>query len=431
MTHHNLLSKGSSVIVGVSGGADSVALLHLLHMSEYKCIVAHCNFHLRGEESNRDEQFVIDLSKRWNLPIEIASFDTTAVAAQRKISIEMAARDLRYEWFESLRNKHQTEAIAVGHHRDDNVETVLLNLSRGTGIRGLSGILPKNGYIIRPMLAISREEIEKYLIDHHLEHITDSSNAENYYLRNKIRNELIPILEQLNPSVREAIERTAENLHQVEEIYFAEIEKQRQKLLCSSGDLFTININELKHHPQSNTILYELLHPFGFNSTVCQSITESLIGISGKQFFSENYLVTKDRESLIISRQKPLSLDEYFIHEHEHEISLPVKMKIETVDKRNFELSTNKNCAQLDASKITFPLTLRRWQQGDSFQPLGLNGKKKVSDLFTDLKYSMIQKQEAWLLCSNHQIVWIVGERIDHRFRVTDKSTNVLLLTIK
>lgn len=431
IAHHNLLSKDTKVVVGVSGGADSVALLHLLHMCGYTCIVAHCNFNLREDESDRDEQFVAELAKRWNLPFESISFDTEKTAAERKISIEMAARELRYEWFESLRKKHHAEAIAVGHHRDDNVETVLLNLIRGTGIRGLSGILPKNGHIVRPLLAISREEIDSYLKAHNLEHITDSTNAENYYLRNKIRNELIPMLSQFNPSVREAIERTAENLHQVEEIYFAEIGKQRQRLLKQSDNIFTININELKQHPQSITILYELLHPFGFNTSTCQSITESLSGISGKRFYSNEYQLLKDRDVLIISKQTATSGDRFMITEQENTISSPFVMTIESIEKTDFQLSNNKNCAQLDASGISFPLTLRRWQQGDIFQPLGLNGKKKVSDLFTDLKYSVLQKEEAWILCSNDRIIWVVGERIDHRYRVTEKTGKILVLTIK
>lgn len=430
ISHHELLSKGAKVIVGVSGGADSVALLHLLHMTRHECIVAHCNFHLRDVESDRDQAFVIELAQRWNMKLEVISFDTTAFAEKNRLSIEMAARQLRYEWFEQIRQKHDAEAIAVGHHRDDNVETVLLNLIRGTGIRGLSGILPKNGKIIRPMLAMKREEIDRYLVDHQLDHITDSSNLECFYLRNRIRLELIPLMEQFNPSVREAIERTSENLHQVEEIYFGEIERMRSQLVSLKGEILSIDIKQLKKYPQANTLLFELLHPYGFNRATCDALFDALEGISGKKFYAEQYMAIKERNEIILSPLKESKEMEYQISDEYSFIHFPIHLRISHQPSAGFELSKEKNCAQLDADKINFPLTLRKWRQGDTFHPLGLKGKKKISDLFTDLKYSQIQKEEAWLLCSNDQILWIVGERIDHRFRVTDATKKVIIFTI-
>ncbi|MDD2797046.1 MAG: tRNA lysidine(34) synthetase TilS [Bacteroidales bacterium] len=430
ISKHQLLTNAAKVIVGVSGGADSVALLHFLWNAGYACVAAHCNFQLREEESNRDEQFVREFCKKWNIPLEVIAFDTKQVATQRKISIEMAARDLRYEWFEELRIKHEAESIAVAHHRDDNVETFLLNVIRGTGIRGLSGMAPKNGNIVRPFLDVDREEIDAYLAINSLNFVDDSSNFETIYLRNKIRLELLPWMEKINPSVKDAINRTSKNLNDVEQIYLSEIETQRHQLIREKEDAIHISIPKLKGFAQTSTLLFELLQPYGFNRIVCDDIFESLDGISGKKFFSPNFVLVKDREELIIKQISKSEGEEYFISAEKTNIDSPISLKLNHVSLNDFTLTKSKDFAYFDAEKVKFPLSLRHWEEGDWFIPFGMKGKQKVSDYFSDHKFNLHQKEAIWLLCSDTNIIWIVGERSDNRFRIDENTTEVLVVKL-
>ncbi|MFZ4456024.1 MAG: tRNA lysidine(34) synthetase TilS [Bacteroidales bacterium] len=425
ISKHQLLTNASKVIVGVSGGADSVALLHYLHTNGYKCVGAHCNFHLRGEESNRDEKFVHEFCQKFQIPLEIINFDTEQIANAKKISIEMAARELRYNWFEQLRILHSADDICVAHHRDDSVETLLLNLIRGTGIRGLTGIVPRNGHIIRPFLCVNRNEIEEYITQHELPFVTDGTNAETIYLRNKIRLEILPKLEEINPSVRETIERTSDNLRSVEQIYLAEIEKQRAEVVTETENKTLISIDKLLSFSEPSTLLFELLQPYGFNRSVCEEVFASLRGISGKTFHSTEYILVKDRGELIIKKKEENSSVEYFITTNESAINQPINLTFQIVELADLSIDKNKNMAYFDFDKLEFPLKLRRWQQSDWFVPFGMNGKKKLSDYFTDHKYNLHQKEEAWLLFSSDDIIWIVGERSDNRFRISDQTKRV------
>lgn len=420
---NGLLAGGEKIIVGVSGGADSVALLDILHSFGLECVVAHCNFHLRGEESNRDAFFVEELCKKYNLKYERIDFDTEAYAAINSVSIEMAARELRYNWFEQLRVIHMADKIAVAHHRDDSVETILLNLVRGTGIRGLTGIVPVNGYVIRPLLCVSRDEIIEYLKDRRMSFVDDSTNNEDMYARNKIRLNVIPMLEAINPSAKESINKTAEHLTQVANIYYMYMAQVKANIFADNK----INISMLVQYLEPEAILFELLSPYGFNSATVRQIFESVISQSGKIFYSETHELLKDRGYLILKKKDSLKIERYNIHKDETTISRPIHLKIERAPV-NGDLSIEKNpdIIYIDADKLTYPLTLRKWKQGDWFMPFGMKGKKKVSDYFSDNKFSLFDKEAAWLLCSGDDIVWIVGHRADERFRVTDKTTEIV-----
>lgn len=424
---NQLLIDNSKVIVGVSGGADSVALLDILYSLKYECIVAHCNFHLRGEESNRDAFFVEELCAKYNLKYERIDFDTEAYAELNSISIEMAARDLRYNWFEQLRVIHLADRIAVAHHKDDSTETILLNLIRGTGIRGLTGINGQNEYIIRPLLCLNRSEILDYLGERKLSYVDDSTNSEDLYTRNKIRLNVIPLLETINPSVKESINRTAEHLRQVETIYNFYIAQVRNDILKDDS----IDIKKLIQYIEPEAILYELLAPYKFNSATVRQIFESLISQPGKIFYSDTYKLIRDRDYFILKKKKNLSVDSFTIHQNDSTIAYPISMKIDTIAySEDFAIEKDKNILYVDKSKISYPLTIRRWKQGDWFVPFGMKGKKKLSDYFSDQKYSIFKKEEAWLLCSGNDIVWIIGERSDNRFKVDSTTSEIIKIHV-
>jgi len=420
----------AKLIVGVSGGADSVALLHLLRESGIACVAAHCNFHLRGEESDRDEQFVRKLCKEWNIALEVKQFDTTRIAKEQKKSIEMAARDLRYSWFEELRMSYQADDIAVAHHSDDAVETLILNLLRGTGIRGLSGMSLRNGHIIRPLVESTRSEIEKYLNNRKIEYVNDSSNSESVYTRNKIRLELLPLMEQINPSVRQSLLQTAGRLLETEKVYLSAIEKQKEEVLSFVNETGYISIEKLKKMVSTSALLFEILNPYGFNSATIESIAQSLDSISGKHFLSSEYRVIKDRDQLIITPIPQKETREITIDSPVGKTETSPQLSFRIEDIEGFKFSKEKNIACFDAGKVTFPLTLRPVKQGDSFVPFGMRGRKKLSDYFSDNKYSLLDKEQALVLCCGNDIIWLLGERSDNRYRVDEKTRQILVVEV-
>ena len=422
---HNLLCPNDTVIVGVSGGADSVALLHILVKLSYSCIAAHCNFHLRGDESDRDEVFARQVAKSLHIPYYNKNFDTTGYAEQQHISIEMAARELRYEWFEELRIKHGAQAVAVAHHQDDSVETVLLNLIRGTGIRGLTGIRPERDSLIRPLLATTRQEILDWLHQQNITYCIDSSNLSDEYTRNFIRLHILPMLERLNPSVKEAIVRTAGHLSEVEAIYTDCIAKERNRLM---DEQHRINISGLMQSAAPQTVLYELLKPFGFTRLSTDSVYHSLSGESGKIFYApaSNYQLVKDRDFLLLTT-KQAKPDAVYAIQANDSIEAPILLRTQKIEKSpDFRIEKNKSAAAFDFDKLTFPLTLRTWKKGDWFVPFGMKGRKKLSDYFSDHKFDRNRKDRTWLLCSGFDIIWIVGERTDERYKI-DQSTKYML----
>jgi tRNA(Ile)-lysidine synthase len=423
------LSTETPVIVGFSGGSDSVALLHILHNSGYRCIAAHCNFHLRGEESMRDEIFARAFAETLQIPFEKIDFDTLRHALEHKISVEMAARELRYAWFETLRIKHQAEAIAVAHHRDDKVETVLLNLIRGTGIRGLTGMKEQAGHIVRPLLNAGKKEILEYIRENRLEYVTDSSNLSPEYTRNKIRLEVMPLLQAINPSAVEAIERTALHLSQVDKVYEDAVGKAKSSVISDGGNgEKRIDILKVQAFPSPEALLHEILSGYGFNPSVIRDIGDVLTGQSGKQFFSITHKLVKDRDFLIL---KPVNDagdtgNGFTIPEDAGTVTYPVSLKMETVRYTSgFRFDPDKSVACFDKDKLRFPLYLRKWRAGDMFVPFGTKGKQKIAKYFKDHLYSQFQKEASWLLCSGDDIIWIVGERTDNRYRVEETTQTV------
>lgn len=405
-----LFQETDKLLVALSGGADSVALLRVLLELGYPCEAAHCNFHLRGEESDRDERFVRDLCQRFNITLHVANFQTEKIAEEKHISIEMAARELRYEWFEKLRLEIGAAYICVAHHRDDSVETFLLNLLRGTGIQGLRGIKPKNGHIVRPLLEVTREEITDYLQHLSQDYVTDSTNLQTEYQRNKVRLELLPLMQAINPAASDRIAQTANYLNDAFLYYERGIQEGKERVLTPEG----ISIAALKREPSPACLLHEILSPLGFNSAQEAEILQSIDAQSGKTFMAEKYQVVKDRDMLLISRLEAPA-----------EPHLSYEEKLRTPE---FVIPKDKHTACLDADKITAPLTLRLTQTGDAFIPFGMKGRKLVSDYLTDRKFSLVQKQRQWVLCAGDDILWLVGERIDHRYRVTEQTRNLLLI---
>lgn len=413
INHLRLFSVEDKVLVALSGGADSVALLRLLLSAGYSCEAAHCNFRLRGKESDRDEEFVRRLCREQQVELHVTHFDTEKIAEERHISIEMAARELRYDWFEELRKERRTAVTAVAHHRDDSVETILLNLIRGTGINGLLGIRPKNGFIVRPLLCMDRAEVVDYLKSIGQEYVTDSTNLQDDYTRNKIRLNLLPAMQEINPSVKESILATAEHLTDAAAIYKKGIEEGKLRVSVPQG----IRIEALKREPAPETLLFEILHPLGFNAARVKDIYRAIDGQPGKVFTANGYRVLKDRDLLWMEESKELT---------------PPRLQMEELPYTpDFIIPRDKDTACLDADKLRAPLTLRLWRQGDSFVPFGMKGTKKVSDYLTDRKFSRLRKERQWVLCCGEDIAWLVGERTDNRFRVEEETKRVVVIRVR
>lgn len=413
INHLRLFSVEDKVLVALSGGADSVALLRLLLSAGYSCEAAHCNFRLRGKESDRDEEFVRRLCREQQVELHVTHFDTEKIAEERHISIEMAARELRYDWFEELRKERRTAVTAVAHHRDDSVETILLNLIRGTGINGLLGIRPKNGFIVRPLLCMDRAEVVDYLKSIGQEYVTDSTNLQDDYTRNKIRLNLLPAMQEINPSVKESILATAEHLADAAAIYKKGIEEGKLRVSVPQG----IRIEALKREPAPETLLFEILHPLGFNAARVKDIYRAIDGQPGKVFTANGYRVLKDRDLLWMEESKELT---------------PPRLQMEELPYTpDFIIPRDKDTARLDADKLRAPLTLRLWRQGDSFVPFGMKGTKKVSDYLTDRKFSRLRKERQWVLCCGEDIAWLVGERTDNRFRVEEETKRVVVIRVR
>lgn len=428
---NELFPPNATIIVGVSGGADSVALLDVLYKLNYSCVVAHCNFHLRGDESMRDEYFVESLVEKYKLPYEKIDFDTIQWAHKKSISIEMAARELRYTWFAQLSEKYHTDYIAVAHHSDDNIETVLLNLTRGTGILGLTGIAPKNGRVVRPFLDISRKDILTYLSENGLSHVDDSSNADSHYRRNKIRNEIVPLFESMNPAFRRSMRQTMEHLSEVNAVYLDYIESQKKMLCESHNDEVWINIMKLKNMPHNHCVLFEILKDFSLECFI-DDVQRTLNSISGKQFFNDDYWLVKDRDFLKIKLKKSFDNQDFdFYDEESKNENLPLKFKLTFLNEKPSSFEKDENVAYFDADKLQFPLKLRRWKDGDKFVPFGMKGTKKVSDLLIDKKLDLIQKEAIWVLCNNEEICWVVSLRSDNRYAISSKTRKILKIERK
>lgn len=409
---NSLLTPERKVLVALSGGADSVALLLILNELNYVCEAAHCNFHLRGTESDRDEEFVRQLCQEKQITLHVIHFDTAKYAADHHVSIEMAARELRYSWFEELRKTTEAQAIAVAHHADDSIETFLLNLLRGTGINGLRGIRPRNGFVVRPLLCLNRTDIIQYLKKKKQPYVTDSTNLQDEYKRNKIRLHLLPLMEEINPSVKHSLLNTATHLDEAFAIYNKGIEEAKQRVQTQEG----IQIETLLKEPSPQTILFEILHPLGFNNTQIEDIYRACTSQPGKIFESEEWCVLKDRTMLLVLKTKEIR------NERPH-----LKITEYPYD-GTFIIPREKHTACFDTNKLHGTLHLRPWQAGDTFVPFGMKGTKMVSDYLTDHKYSLLQKRHQWVLCCDENIIWLVGERADNRYRVDEHTHRVTVV---
>ena len=424
----SLCSAEDRILLAISGGIDSMVMGNLIVQLGYTVAVAHCNFSLRGEESDSDEDFVHTWADNHNLPFYSTRFNTPAYAEEHSISIQMAARDLRYEWFHTLLNKENYDRLALAHNKNDLVETFLINITRGTGIRGLTGIKPRNQDIIRPLLFATRQEILAYASLYNIRWREDSSNLTTKYTRNKIRHNIIPLFEEINPDFMQSVFDTSRRLSGVEKIFSHFIQEARDAFLLKTNDKQMIPISKVKESHAKEAILYELLKPFGFSAGTIQEILVSLDGISGKQFFSSSHRLIKDREYLIITllpadaRKKRYYLDEFQTH-----ITEPVILHIKSfLRQKDFIIPTSPYTAALDKDQITWPLILRHWQSGDYFMPLGMKGIKKLSDFFIDRKLSLDEKENIWLLTEGEQIVWILGMQMDDRYKITEETKNIL-----
>lgn len=413
---HQLLSYDGLHVVALSGGADSVALLRVLLDLGYRVEAAHCNFRLRGKESDRDEQFVKNLCQNLGVSLHLIHFETVEYANIHQVSIEMAARELRYGYFRQLREDIGAETVCVAHHRDDAVETLLMNLLRGAGIHGLTGIRPCNEYIVRPLLGVSRQEILEYLDSIGQDYVTDSSNLQPDVLRNKLRLQLIPLLEQLSPGASDNIARSAYYLSEAEKVYNSALSPLRA----------TLPISALKASPSPLCLLHESLSPYGFNRSQIDQILNGLDGGSGREFSSATHTLVIDRDQLIVELisppMKPLVIPE----PGTYRIDETAKIRIEEVGVEA-GISRHPTMATLDAATVRFPLTLRTVEPGDIFQPFGMEGKKLVSDYLTDIKLNLLAKRRQRVLVdSTGTILWLVGLRTDHRFRVTSATRRIL-----
>ena len=410
---HKLLDINELYLVALSGGADSVALLLMLHEAGYRVHAAHCNFRLRGAESDRDEVFCVSLCEKLGIELHRVHFDTLTYAELHKVSIEMAARELRYKWFEQLRVDMGAAGICVAHHRDDSVETVLMNLVRGTGLRGLCGIQPRNGFILRPLLDVSRENIEAYLAAKGQEYVTDSTNLEDDVTRNKIRLNILPLLREINPAVSENIQRTAENL--------TEAQKTLDGIVSSLRECKKLDIRELDKFSSSEYIIFEWLKNYGFNGSQTGQIMHAETGSIFTS--SAGYDLLVDRQCLIVEPSlKPLKTMQI-----PEEGKYIIGNNAFRVRKCAPYISKNSDLATLDASKTTFPLTIRRVEVGDRMVPFGMKGSKLLSDMMTDRKMTLFGKRRQLVVVDAQGIiVWAVGLRTDQRVAVTEDTTEVL-----
>ena len=431
---HHLLQDESRVVVGLSGGPDSVCLARILDKLGYEVVAAHCNFHLRGEESMRDEQFVVSLCQQmgWNLHQE--DFDTAAYARQKGISIEMAAREYRYDWFKRLKEEVSAEAIAVGHHQDDNVETLLLNLTRGTGIKGLCGMQPKNGDVVRPMLCLTRKDILTYLGDIHQTYVTDHTNLEDDFARNKVRLDVLPLLETINQGAMKNLASTQENLTEVMKVYQQAMQDAIAKCVeqKENGEIH-IDIQKLQTLPSPISLLHEVLSPLGFNKAQLKDLLSAL-NESGKIFKAGDRRVLVDRQHIIVEGNQTLNAQ------------LP-NFNFTIVPIEELHIEKDPNFAYLDADKLSISfvsqlltdnsqrstdITIRTPKEGDTFAPFGMGGKRKLlSDFLTDLKLSLFEKERQPLLIVGNEIVWVIGRRSSELYRVDETTKWVLILSLK
>ena len=443
INRYNLIAEGDKLILALSGGVDSMVLADLLLKLKVEFVAAHCNFHLRGEESDGDEKFVRDYAERNGIQCFVKHFETEKYAAEQGISIEMAARDLRYAWFEELRQQLGYDKIAVAHHADDQAETFFINLLRGAGLRGLKGMRPQNGVIIRPLLWASREQIHQYAIENQITWREDHTNAESVYLRNKIRNQLLPVFDELQPDARQGLYKSLEHLASENELYRELLKEKLEQIVVQDGEVQRLPYDALKFGivgPSTGSgtsafsfqLLFEWLRQYGFNTDQCHFIFEAMQTGIGNKYYSPTHQLVIGRNELQLSEIKPIENEERRIELGEKEITSPIHLCFTRFERdADFVIDKSSEVAQLDFDKIQFPLTLRHWRHGDRFHPFGMKGSKLLSDFFVDQKFTEAQKKNVFLLVSaDNQILWVIGHRIDDRFKITNATKSILLCSL-
>jgi len=425
LSKHCLTDASEKIVLAVSGGEDSMVMLHLFHQAGFSCEVAHCNFQLRGDEADADEELVRQMAAQYHFPFHVNRFLTEEFAIANSISIQMAARQLRYDWFDDLIEKYRFHAVAVAHHANDVAETMLLNLTKGTGIAGMHGIRAVHGNVIRPLLFATKNELDAYAAHNNIKWRTDASNFEVYYQRNKIRHEVIPLLEQINPDFTGAMMRHAKLMTGYEALlqnYFSQMEN---KIVHHSneGRITSISFEALQASPAPAILLFHFLKPYGVNGILCDEILAS--STVGAEFYSSGFKMVRDREALTIFDPTLLTDEEFELYETGNELKLPFGML--TIAALNLDSGiniqslpgfTDGQIAYVDGASVRFPLTVRKWRQGDSFHPLGMKGRKLLSDFFIDSKFSSAMKEVVYLLMSEGEVVWVIGHRIDDRFKL-------------
>tara|TARA_B110000238_G_scaffold197858_1_gene241321 strand:- start:43650 stop:44966 length:1317 start_codon:yes stop_codon:yes gene_type:complete len=425
---NNLFSNSDKLVLALSGGIDSICLLDVLVKLGYDIVIAHCNFSLRGEESDKDQKFVLEVAEKYNIKTYTRNFNTLDYSATKKISIQMAARDQRYLYFEEVRVLSNSKYIIIGHNSNDNIETFFINLTRGTGVKGLTGIKNKKDRIVRPMLSIDRVEISDYIANNNLKYREDSSNISDSYLRNNLRHNILPIFKSINPSFSKTILNEINILNGVYDIYQIKIKEDLEKIKIETDCGFKISCSTILETNYAELYLYELFSPFGFNDvkSIYQTIIENK---SGKFFVSDKYILNIDRDDIILSYKKiKKEISSILINEKDTKLEKSVKLKFSSSIVGDF--NNDKNFGFFDLEKLVFPLELRKWRDGDFFYPLGMKVKKKLSDFFIDEKFSILNKKDAWILCSNNDIIWVVGSRIDDRYKISINTKKMYIANL-
>lgn len=426
----NIFRSSNNILLAVSGGIDSVVMLDIFTRMEYSIAVAHCNFQLRGKESDDDQAFVADLCRKTELRLYTKKFETSLYAREKGISIQMAARDLRYEWLTGLREEENFDLIATGHNLNDSVETILINLARGTGIKGLTGISPVSGHIIRPLLFATRQMISRYAKENNISYREDSSNIQTRYTRNKIRHNVIPVLKEINPSVLHSISESSEFLKSAQLIYEQTIENKRKEIIKYDNKSSYIDISDLYRLDPPGTWIYELFRDYHFGKHQVADILHLLDAETGKQLISDTHILTRDRERILISPRGTTEFRPLKISSLAGLKNISLFKSVDIIDVGDLQISDDPSFAYLDAGLIDYPLTIRRWREGDFFQPLGMKGRKKISDFLIDTKTSLPEKDRTLVLAMDKQIIWLIGRRIDDRFKVSSSSSEVLVLKL-
>lgn len=430
---YRLFLPKDKLLLAVSGGIDSVVLCELCKQSEFNFSIAHCNFQLRGGESERDELFVKQLGERYKVEVKVKRFETERYAKEKKVSIQVAARELRYYWFNELLTHHSRlttqDYLLTAHHLDDNIETQLMNLFKGTGISGLRGMLPKQGKIIRPLLFAKKEGLLEFAKEYDLKWVEDSSNESDKYSRNYIRHQVLPLIKKIYPETENNLADNFLRFRETEELYKQAIAFHKQKLIEQKRNEFHIPVLKLKKSSPLHTIVYEIVKDFGFHAAQVNEVIELLDSETGKYIASSSYRIIKNRNWIIIAPLATTAAENILIEKENNNIEFAVgSLQLKTFAIFDSPLATNNSIALLNADEIQFPLLLRKWKQGDYFYPLGMKKKKKLARFFIDLKLSKTEKEKIWVLEMNKKIIWVIGYRIDERFKVTAKTGNVLKL---